>query len=90
LQGTGLEDDLSGEGPFTFLAPTDSALYKLNEEDLKVLTEDKHFAARVLRQHLLPGSRSLLQNMLLPYAVVYNNTHTNSYEHFSFLQQPNC
>jgi len=57
LQGTGLEDDLSGEGPFTFLAPTNAALYKLKEEDLKILTEDKRFAARVLRQHILPGSK---------------------------------
>lgn len=66
LQGTGLEDDLSGEGPFTFLAPTDSALYKLKEEDLKILTEDKHFAARVLRQHILPGSKPPQQHILLP------------------------
>jgi uncharacterized surface protein with fasciclin (FAS1) repeats len=55
LQGTGLEDDLSGDGPFTFLAPTDSTFYELEEEDLKILTEDKRLAARVLRQHLLPG-----------------------------------
>ncbi|KDR10948.1 transforming growth factor-beta-induced protein ig-h3-like [Zootermopsis nevadensis] len=54
IKGTGLEDDLSGDGPFTFLAPTDSAFYKLEEEDLKTITEDKHLAARVLRQHLLP------------------------------------
>jgi uncharacterized surface protein with fasciclin (FAS1) repeats len=71
LQGTGLEDDLSGEGPFTFLAPTDSALYKLEEQGLKNLMEDKHFAAQVLRQHLLPGSKPPLQHMLSPYL---NNT----------------
>jgi uncharacterized surface protein with fasciclin (FAS1) repeats len=46
---------LSREGPFTFLAPTDSAFYKLEEEDLKILTEDKRMAAKVLRQHILPG-----------------------------------
>jgi uncharacterized surface protein with fasciclin (FAS1) repeats len=46
---------MSGDGPFTFLAPTDSAFYNLEEEDLKILTEDKRLAARVLRQHLLPG-----------------------------------
>jgi len=71
LQGTGLEDNLSGEGPFTFLAPTDSAFYKLKEEDLKILIEDKHFAARVLRQHLLPGSIPPQQHILLP---CLNNT----------------
>jgi uncharacterized surface protein with fasciclin (FAS1) repeats len=55
FQGTGLEDDLSGDGPFTFLAPTDAAFYKLEEEDLKILTEDKRLAVKVLRQHILPG-----------------------------------
>ncbi|KAJ4428398.1 hypothetical protein ANN_24418 [Periplaneta americana] len=54
MKGTGLEEELNGEGPFTFLAPPDSALYKLEEEDLKILTEDKHLAERVLRQHILP------------------------------------
>jgi uncharacterized surface protein with fasciclin (FAS1) repeats len=50
---------LSGEGPFTFLAPTDSAFSKLDEEDLKILTEDKRFAVKVLRQHILPGNPTL-------------------------------
>lgn len=54
IEGTELEEDLSGEGPFTFLAPTDVAFNKLDEEDLKILTEDKRFAVKVLRQHILP------------------------------------
>ncbi|PSN55982.1 hypothetical protein C0J52_02154 [Blattella germanica] len=54
IRGTDLEDQLSGNGPFTFLAPNDAAFYKLEEEDLKILTEDKKLAARILRQHILP------------------------------------
>lgn len=50
---------MSGEGPFTFLAPTDLAFNKLDEEDLKILTEDKRFAVKVLRQHILPGKATL-------------------------------
>ena len=55
FQGTELEDDLTGNGPYTFLAPTDAAFYKLEEEDLKILTEDKNLAVKILRQHILPG-----------------------------------
>ena len=33
----GLEDELSGEGPYTLFAPTDKAFDKLPEEDLEEL-----------------------------------------------------
>ncbi|XP_071438617.1 transforming growth factor-beta-induced protein ig-h3-like [Hetaerina americana] len=58
LKGTKLEKELSdsnGVNGFTFLAPNDDALGRLEEPELEKLLEDKAWAERVMSAHLIPG-----------------------------------
>jgi uncharacterized surface protein with fasciclin (FAS1) repeats len=50
-----LEDTLNGDGPFTVLAPNDSAFAKIPENDLQELLEDKDKLTKVLTYHVIAG-----------------------------------
>eukprot|EP00092_Neocalanus_flemingeri_P009443 GFUD01010161.1.p1 GENE.GFUD01010161.1~~GFUD01010161.1.p1 ORF type:complete len:868 (+),score=289.70 GFUD01010161.1:35-2638(+) len=50
---SGLKEELESETGKTLLVPTDSAFEKIDEEIAKKLAEDKEFAQKVVRKHLL-------------------------------------
>ena len=55
LQSTGLDETLSGEGPFTVFAPTDEAFEALPEGTLEDLLEDEEALTEVLTYHVVAG-----------------------------------
>ncbi len=55
IKEAGLEETLSGEGPFTVFAPTDEAFAALPEGTLDSLLEDKEALTRVLTYHVASG-----------------------------------
>jgi len=55
VQEAGLVDVLSGPGPFTVFAPTDSAFAKVPASVLNDLLADKEQLAQVLTYHVVPG-----------------------------------
>jgi len=57
VKAAGLVEALSGDGPFTVLAPTDSAFGKLPEKTLKSLLkpENKEKLQAILTYHVAPG-----------------------------------
>ncbi len=57
VKAAGLVDTLSGEGPYTVLAPTDEAFAKLGKETLNDLLkpENKEKLAAILKYHVIPG-----------------------------------
>ena len=56
LKAADLVGALSGEGPFTVLAPTDTAFNELPEGTLKGLLADKEKLKTVLLSHVIEGS----------------------------------
>ena len=58
VQAAGLEDTLSGEGPFTVFAPTDEAFAKLpaGTVDTLLLPENKAKLVSILTYHVVPGA----------------------------------
>ena len=56
LKAADLVGALSGEGPFTVLAPTDTAFNDLPEGTLEVLLADKEKLKTVLLSHVIEGS----------------------------------
>ncbi len=55
LQATGLDETLSGEGPFTVFAPTDDAFDALPEGTLDSLLEDEEALTAILTYHVVAG-----------------------------------
>ena len=55
-QAAGLVDALSGSGPITVFAPTDSAFEKLGNDTIAALLEDKEKLASILTYHVVKGS----------------------------------
>jgi len=55
VQEAGLVDVLSGPGPFTVFAPTDSAFAKVPASVLNDLLADKEQLTQVLTYHVVPG-----------------------------------
>lgn len=55
IRAAGLVDSLSGKGPFTLFAPTDSAFAKLPKAELDRLLGDKARLSQVLNNHVVPG-----------------------------------
>ena len=55
VKAAGLVDVLSGEGPFTVLAPTNSAFAKLPEGALEGLLADPEALSGVLKAHVVAG-----------------------------------
>merc|ERR1712212_1479532 len=51
-----LVDTLSGEGPFTVFAPTNSAFEKVPADALNSLLADKEALTAVLLRHVVPGA----------------------------------
>ncbi|XP_046354180.1 transforming growth factor-beta-induced protein ig-h3-like [Haliotis rufescens] len=51
----GLGDTLKGQGPFTILAPVDSAFAAIPKDDLNKLLADKNDLANTLKYHVLQG-----------------------------------
>ncbi|MCB9148439.1 MAG: fasciclin domain-containing protein [Caldilineaceae bacterium] len=56
LSATGLDETLTGEGPFTIFAPTDSAFAALPEGTLDSLLADPDALTNVLLYHVAPGA----------------------------------
>jgi uncharacterized surface protein with fasciclin (FAS1) repeats len=55
VKEAGLVETLSGEGPFTVFAPTDTAFGKIPAEDLEALLADKSALTDVLTYHVVAG-----------------------------------
>jgi uncharacterized surface protein with fasciclin (FAS1) repeats len=55
VKAAGLEETLSGKGPFTVFAPTDDAFKKLPEGALESLLADKEALKDVLLYHVVMG-----------------------------------
>lgn len=55
IQTAGLEEALSGEGPFTVFAPTDEAFEALPEGTLPALLNSTEDLSKVLLYHVAPG-----------------------------------
>ncbi|HOZ99961.1 fasciclin domain-containing protein, partial [Mesotoga prima] len=55
IQLSGLDQTLSGKGPFTFFAPTDDAFMKLPELTRANLINDVVRLQRVLKYHIIQG-----------------------------------
>ena len=55
LEAGGLDEVLTGDGPFTVFAPTDEAFAKIPEADLKALLADKEKLTAVLTYHVVSG-----------------------------------
>ncbi|HOW14701.1 fasciclin domain-containing protein [Methanosarcina sp.] len=55
IKAAGLEETLSGEGPFTVFAPTDDAFNALPAGTLDSLLEDQEALTRVLTYHVASG-----------------------------------
>ncbi len=55
-QAAGLVDALSGPGPITVFAPTDTAFEKLGNDTIAALLEDKEKLASILTYHVVKGS----------------------------------
>jgi uncharacterized surface protein with fasciclin (FAS1) repeats len=58
LVKSGLDETLSGDGPFTILAPTNEAIAKLPRETLDALMNDKDLLKKVLLYHVIPAKVS--------------------------------
>jgi len=56
LKAADLLDTLSGQGPFTVFAPTNSAFDKVPVDSLNKLLEDKKALKAVLLRHVVPGT----------------------------------
>lgn len=56
LKAADLVDTLSGQGPFTVFAPTNSAFDKVPVDSLNKLLEDKKALKAVLLRHVVPGT----------------------------------
>jgi uncharacterized surface protein with fasciclin (FAS1) repeats len=54
LRQTGLEDTLTGPGPFTIFAPTDDYFAQLPEGGMELLTSDLTLLTEILRLHIVP------------------------------------
>merc|ERR1719233_395416 len=56
VKAADLVDTLSGEGPFTVFAPTNSAFEKVPADALNSLLADKEALTAVLLRHVVPGA----------------------------------
>jgi uncharacterized surface protein with fasciclin (FAS1) repeats len=57
LKLSGLDSVLQGDGPFTLLAPDDSAFAQLQPKQLEKLMSDKEYLKAVLSKHIVAGHR---------------------------------
>ncbi len=58
VKAAGLTETLQGEGPFTVLAPADSAFSKLPKEQIEELMSNPDELQEVLTYHVIPGKLS--------------------------------
>lgn len=58
VKAAGLEEVLSGDGPFTVFAPTDAAFAALPKETVEMLLkpENKEVLKQILSYHVIPGA----------------------------------
>ena len=61
IKAAGLTGLLEGRGPYTLLAPTDSAFEKLPEGALQALLADRGKLTAVLKYHVVPGRVTALK-----------------------------
>jgi hypothetical protein len=53
IKGNGMEDDISGEGKLKLIDKKDYDLYKIKQEDIKIIKEEKKFDERVLSKNIM-------------------------------------
>lgn len=58
LKSTGLNHTLSGKGPFTVFAPSDSAFAKLPKDNREALLKDEKQLPNILKYHVVKGKMS--------------------------------
>merc|ERR1712079_54795 len=63
VKAAGLVETLSGEGPFTVFAPTNSAFEKVPADALNSLLADKEALTAVLLRHVVPGAALKCKNV---------------------------
>jgi len=57
-----MESTLSGDGPFTVLAPSNKAFDDITPNNMKKLMSDKELAEQVVKRHIIPGKLKFLFN----------------------------
>ena len=72
VKAAGLDDDLSGDGPFTVFAPTDKAFKALPKGTLEALLKDKEKLTSILTYHVVSGKVSSKQVVELDKATTLN------------------
>lgn len=75
VKAAGLLEVLSGEGPFTVLAPTDKAFAKLPEGALDGLLADPEALAGVLKAHVVAGKAKAATVVTLDQVETLNGTY---------------
>ena len=55
VKAAGLVEVLSGKGPFTVFAPTNTAFAKIPKEKLDAILKDKKLLTAILTYHVVPG-----------------------------------
>ena len=75
VKAAGLVDVLSGEGPFTVLAPTNEAFEKLPKGALEGLLADPDALAGVLKAHVVAGKAKASTVVTLNEVETLNGTH---------------
>ena len=56
VKAAGLVETLSGEGPFTVVAPTNEAFAKIDKDALAAVLKDKEKLTAILTAHVLKGA----------------------------------
>ena len=75
VKAAGLVEVLSGEGPFTVLAPTDDAFAKLPAGALDGLLADPEALAGVLKAHVVAGKAKAATVVTLDQVETLNGTY---------------
>ena len=75
VKAAGLVETLSGEGPFTVLAPTDDAFAKLPEGALEGLLADPEALAGVLKAHVVAAKAKAETVVTLDQVETLNGTY---------------
>lgn len=77
LEATDLVATLEGEGPFTVLAPTDTAFAKLGKEKLDELLANPELLKSILLYHVVSGRVTAMQALQAKSATTVNGSAVN-------------
>ncbi|MFZ5979656.1 MAG: fasciclin domain-containing protein [Candidatus Zixiibacteriota bacterium] len=57
IRQSGLDKELQGAGPYTLMAPDDSAFAQLKPEQFERLSSDREYLKQVLSRHIIKGQK---------------------------------